>query len=103
MLSLKMEEQLIKTEQQNRINSIIKILEHYESEETVVFKILGITITQEVLTVAAGLGASSLLAIVSEILANIGRATPVFMCHGMIDADVSEVGAVELDTEGLLF
>ena len=56
---------------------------HYEAEDTVVFKILGITITQELLTLGIGLGASSGLAIIADILAHVEKATPVFMCHGM--------------------
>jgi hypothetical protein len=83
-LQLKMDQQAIKSAQASRIDSIVRVLAHYEAEETTVFKILGITVTQELLTLALGLGASSGLAIIADVFTHVEKATPAFMCHGMM-------------------
>ena len=44
---------------------------------------MGIPITQEVLTMMLGLGASSLVSMISSIVSGGDKARAVFMCHGI--------------------
>ena len=69
--------------QQNRLNSLIRVLAHYEAEDVTAFKILGIPITQQLLQLVIGLGAGSIIGMVNDILSGSGKARPVFMCHGV--------------------
>ncbi len=42
--------QHVQAEQQHRLQSIVKVLQHYENEKTTPFKVLGVTVTRDIFT-----------------------------------------------------
>lgn len=82
----------IRAGQQDRLAAIIAVLKHYELEETLAFKIVGLPLTQELLVMILSLCASSLLAIFSSVVANFAKAQPVLLCHGLIGVAAAAAG-----------
>ena len=46
---------MVQSEQQSRMQAIVKLLKHYEDEDTTPFTVLGVTVTQDMLMLVSGL------------------------------------------------
>jgi len=73
----------VQAEQHHRLFSIVKVLAHYQSEELTPFKVLGVTITRDVVTLIFGFFGASIVALCTRILdeAIQGQVVGAFMCH----------------------
>ena len=53
---------------------------------------MGIPLTQELLIMIMGLTASSILAIINNVVLNLDKAKPVLLCHSMVRWGVGQGG-----------
>mmetsp|Transcript_5442 Transcript_5442/g.7074 ORF Transcript_5442/g.7074 Transcript_5442/m.7074 type:complete len:797 (-) Transcript_5442:209-2599(-) len=77
---------IIKAEQQQRIQSIVKVLAHYEAENITPFSVLGVTVTRDMLTLVVGFFGGSIVGVISSIIDNKDDIRAQFMCHRILDS-----------------
>lgn len=76
---------IIKAEQQQRIESIVKVLAHYEAENITPFSVLGVTVTRDMLTLVIGFFGGSIVGVISSVIDNKDDIRAQFMCHRILD------------------
>lgn len=65
----------------DRINYIMKVLNHYEEETVQPFIILGISLNRDLLTMLGGLGAGAMLGFLTKLFENVESIEPYAFCH----------------------
>ena len=58
----------IQSEQQHRIHSIVKVLAHYEEETITPFKVIGLTVTRDVVTLILGFFGAAIIGVCTRLL-----------------------------------
>ena len=72
----------VEAAQQSRIESIIKILAHYEADNITPFSVLGVTLTKEALTLVLGFFGGAIATVIGDIIDQGDQLRPMYMCHG---------------------
>lgn len=75
---------MVQNEQQKRIETIVKMLKHYEDEESTPFSVLGVAVTEQMFWIIFGFFGGQIIAIFSTLIDNKDDIRPQFMCHGWV-------------------
>jgi len=73
----------VREAQRSRVDSIVRVLAHYEAENLTPFQVLGVTLTKDIMTLVIGFFGGSIVGLITHVLDDRDSIRAVFMCHGL--------------------
>ena len=71
-------------EEKGRIDSIVRVLMHYEAAVETPFSVFGVTLTQDMVTLVLGFFGGSIMGVVTSTIEDRENMRNLFMCHGFL-------------------